>query len=327
MKYQNLFLKMLGTTGYFPISRTILKDFGYETAVFFALIHDKFKYYLKHNKTVKHDDKDFFFIYHQEIEHELKMTYKIQMKCLKILEKIGFIETVYKDMPRKKYYTINFENLMEYFDKEEFIKLEKQKKSEAAYFTTGQVNTLPQGNYILDHRADKGNVYIYNNKNKINKNKEIYKESFDYEKIFNEYINLKIKNHRKSYALNKAIKNAIDKAKTLYKLKTDDCITLLRRHKKVVDMTACNKSYAVRSRDIESFFGQKVFQSTALLCSEYLEGGSKYEKYLTENQDYTKMKKCIYGVNNEKCKNGYIYEQQTGNRYFCNECGNYKQQN
>ena len=65
------------------------------------------------------------------------------------------------------------------------------------------------------------------------------------------------------------------------KYDVDYAKTLLDRHKEVIEITKDAK-YPVKARSIEEFFGQKAYNATHLICSEYEEGGKYYETYLSD---------------------------------------------
>lgn len=107
--------------------------------------------------------------------------------------------------------------------------------------------------------------------------KETIKEN--YKEIYIYYLSLGLIKH-KEYTT--AMKNAIQSAMKSNKYTIEECKTLLERHKKVVEITKGNE-YSVKARPLVVFFGQKVANAKHLICSEYEEGGAKYEKYLKES--------------------------------------------
>ena len=107
---------------------------------------------------------------------------------------------------------------------------------------------------------------------KINNN---YKGIYDY------YLSLDLKNHR---AYTNDIQKAIEKAMTQNKYDEDYCKLLLKRHEQVVKLTA-DKDYPVRPRPLTEFFGQKAYNSSHLICSEYEEGGKQYEMHLRDKAE------------------------------------------
>lgn len=105
--------------------------------------------------------------------------------------------------------------------------------------------------------------------------KDKYKDIYDY------YLTLGLVKHR-AYTNDRA--KAIKKAMTDNKYDIEYVKLLLDRHKQVVEITK-TKEYPVRARNIEEFFGQKAYNATHLICSEYEEGGKLYETYLKDKED------------------------------------------
>jgi predicted phage replisome organizer len=110
----------------------------------------------------------------------------------------------------------------------------------------------------------------------LNKDIELAPKKASTITVFDYYLSLELKNHR-NYT--DAMKRAVEKAVKENKYSIDECKILLDRHKEVVRVTK-RSSYQVRVRGLDEFFGQKVKDSIHLICSEYEEGGAKYEKYL-----------------------------------------------
>ena len=95
------------------------------------------------------------------------------------------------------------------------------------------------------------------------------KDKDKYIDLFNFYIKLDIIKHK---ALTPAMKKAIDLAIKQNSYSVEDCKALLQKHKKVIEDTKGN-DYPVKRRTLVEFFGQKISNSTALICTQYEEGG------------------------------------------------------
>lgn len=117
--------------------------------------------------------------------------------------------------------------------------------------------------------SDATEMHTNNNDNNAN-NDNKYKSIYDY------YLTLNLIKH-KSYT--NAMTKAIKKAMTENNYDIEDCKTLLKRHETVVEKTK-NTQFPVKARSITEFFGQKVYNATHLICSEYDEGGKYYEEYI-----------------------------------------------
>jgi len=125
---------------------------------------------------------------------------------------------------------------------------------------------------------------------KVNK----VKESTNYKLVYDYYLTLNLIKHR---AYTNDISKAIKKAMTDNKYSVEYCKSLLDRHKDVVAITK-NSSYPVRVRGLSEFFGQKAFDATHLICSEYEEGGGMYEKYLKNKIEIKELPKQTISFDN-----------------------------
>lgn len=142
-------------------------------------------------------------------------------------------------------------------------------------------NTKVEG---IDATSNEQVENMYNTSNEhvenINKNdKELIKnDKKEYEDIFNFYLSLDIVKHNTfTPAMQKAIKLAI----TQNNYSVEDCKVLLQKHKQVTVKTKDDGKFAVKKRPLVEFFGQKIKDSTALICTQY-ETGGKYD-YMIEN--------------------------------------------
>lgn len=112
--------------------------------------------------------------------------------------------------------------------------------------------------------------------NKNNKKKDKKDNNKDYISVYDFYLTLDLVKHR-TYTNDMA--KAIKKAVKDNKYEIEYCKTLLERHKQVVEKSK-DMEYPIKKRGLAEFFGQKVFNATHLICSEYEEGGKYYEQYL-----------------------------------------------
>ena len=122
------------------------------------------------------------------------------------------------------------------------------------------------------------------NKNSINKNnnkdtsiKDTSIKDNKYIDIYNYYLSLDIVKHS---TFTPAMEKAIKLAMTQNNYSVEDCKTLLQKHKQVIVKTKGNQ-YAVKKRPLVEFFGQKIKDSTALICTQY-ETGGKYDFLIDE---------------------------------------------
>lgn len=134
-------------------------------------------------------------------------------------------------------------------------------------------------------------------KEKNNTNSELADtQKINYKEIYDYFVSLNIV---QSKGYSNGIRDAIKKAMTTNNYDTEYCKTLLYRHKQVIDKTK-NQEKPVQPRDIQTFFGQRAYQASHLICTEYAEGGKYYEKYIKPEeikQDRVPFKPKIVYVN------------------------------
>lgn len=97
-----------------------------------------------------------------------------------------------------------------------------------------------------------------------------------YREIYDHYNTLGLIKHRK---LTPEMRSAIDVARRRGEYDWNDLKTLLDRHAEIVKATEGNE-YPVHARPLAKFFGQKVYNGTVLICSEYADDGEKWIQFM-----------------------------------------------
>ena len=114
------------------------------------------------------------------------------------------------------------------------------------------------------------------------------KDKEKYIDIYNYYLSLDIVKHSTfTPAMSKAIELAIKQNK----YSVEDCKELLRKHKEVI-VKSKSSQYPIKKRPLVEFFGQKIKDSTALICTQY-EIGGKYDFIIDEVKVNDPNKKVI----------------------------------
>lgn len=114
----------------------------------------------------------------------------------------------------------------------------------------------------------------------INTNtKDIYTEAF------NHYLSKDNLIKHKTFSTD--MKKSIDLAVSTYKLDLDYLKRIIDRHSEKVELTKNNGQYATRVRTIPQLFGQKIKDSTSLICSVYLDEVYTETSYKTSNKQLT----------------------------------------
>lgn len=115
----------------------------------------------------------------------------------------------------------------------------------------------------------------FTTKDKQETKSNIYRELFDY---YNSLNIVKMKKYTSTTA--DAIKNVVEILGSVEELKM-----IMERHKEVVEMTK-KSNYPVRPRNISTLLTQRISNNKGapFIYEEYLDGGTKYEKYLKIQQ-------------------------------------------
>lgn len=100
--------------------------------------------------------------------------------------------------------------------------------------------------------------------NNVNNDKKEKKRSVDYEDIFNHYILSGLIKHTR---LTEEMKKGIDLAVKTLGCDAEEMKRMIDRHKEKSIAMKDNDKFKIRS--LAEFFGQKKFQSVALICSDY----------------------------------------------------------
>lgn len=136
-------------------------------------------------------------------------------------------------------------------------------------------NWQATGKQSANKRQIEGNelASIKNSKKLKNEIQEIY----DY------YIELNLVKHR---SFTEAMETSIIKAKKKYNLSQDEMKRMLNRHDTRVKNTE-DSAFEVKKRGLATFFGQKKYGCSDLICAEYM------DEYYLENEDSEKIIKSI----------------------------------
>lgn len=191
------------------------------------------------------------------------------------VEKGSFITSELKLMERWGWSKSKLRNFLDLLEKDKMIIKKSDKKKtnicieNYSNYQSLQTTERPQE----DHKKTTERPQEDTNNNVNNANKE---NNIDYVSVFNYYMTLNLIKH-KTYT--NAMTNAIKKAMTDNKYDIEYCKVLLKRHETVVEKTK-NAQFPIKARGITEFFGQKVYNATHLICSEYEEGGKHYEDYI-----------------------------------------------
>lgn len=102
-----------------------------------------------------------------------------------------------------------------------------------------------------------------------------YKDIFEYYLTFDNLVSHQ--KYRTSY------RKAMQKAERDLSLSAEEMKMIIKRHSEVVELTKNSKN-AVKVRTISELFGQKKYDSTILICEDYLDTGSYYKKFIKNHE-------------------------------------------
>lgn len=144
-------LEIFSSGSYITINKKLLTCFGPEIAIYISNLIDKYKYFIKHEKS----KNDWFYLIHNQQMEQTGLTITRIRTCKKVLKEKHILRTKMKGFPPKEYFQINFSALLDII---------------GVYHSSGNLRTIHQvslGSFI--RKPDECTLYI----NKENKYKEI----------------------------------------------------------------------------------------------------------------------------------------------------------
>lgn len=117
-KSENLVFSLMNKKGYIAVSKKLvvfLEDFS--TAGLFCELVSKMEDYRDKNQLI--EDKWFYYT-RESIQKDFLFSEYEQRKMFKLLEEKGLVESIIfpNSIPQKKYYTVNFDKLVEILSKD-----------------------------------------------------------------------------------------------------------------------------------------------------------------------------------------------------------------
>lgn len=107
--YWNIGLDFLDSGNYIAANRSLIKAFGLHVAVIIGELASEAKYWKKRGQL----EDGWFFSTVENIEEATGLNAYYQREAIKQLHELGFIETKYKGLPRKRYIRINGMNIIQ----------------------------------------------------------------------------------------------------------------------------------------------------------------------------------------------------------------------
>lgn len=106
--------KLLAQGQWWNVNKQIAKLVGIEAALLLSELVGKYLYHKENSQTVSRNGLEFFFYTSDDIEEGTTLSYTLQKKNIKILEKVGFIRTCLMGIPAKLHFSINENKISEF---------------------------------------------------------------------------------------------------------------------------------------------------------------------------------------------------------------------
>jgi hypothetical protein len=155
-RIESLALEAFGADSYLIVNKTLLKLFGFSSAIILSYYIDKYKYFKKNYP----ENNNWFFCTHEQITEDLDISEYNIVKCKQLLKEKGILIVQMKGVPAKEWLYIDFVKLVN--------------------FTTHVGGLDPQKSRGTGDGTLLGGIYndtIKENNNRIKK-KKIYKKDF-----------------------------------------------------------------------------------------------------------------------------------------------------
>ena len=147
--YWNLGLDFLDSGNYIAANRTLIKAFGLHVAVIIGELASEARFWKKEGKL----EDGWFFSTVENIENATGLNSYYQRDAIKQLQGLGFIETKYKGLPRKRYFRINGMAIIQTIAE---IDAGEETADKRQCFTQCTTNDLPS-EPLITHQVDDNN--------------------------------------------------------------------------------------------------------------------------------------------------------------------------
>lgn len=161
--------KILWQSAFWMINKELAREIWLESTLLLSDLIDKEEYFKEKNEL---DNEWYFFNISDNLEKDLQLSYKIQLKCFKILETKDFIKIKRKWIPAKKYFKINEDKILDFLYKKDKTSIDKKETTD---MPKRKNKSSPKVNCINKNKK----IIINNN---INNSKELV-QSTECEKI------------------------------------------------------------------------------------------------------------------------------------------------
>lgn len=150
-EYWSLGIDFLDSGNYIAANRSLIKAFGLHVAVIIGELASEAKYWKKRGQL----EDGWFFSTVENIEEATGLNAYYQREAMKQLQELGFIETKYKGLPRKRYIRVNGMNIIQTIAQ---IEGEQETTDERQCFTqlaTSDAHSEPLATHPVDDNNNK----------------------------------------------------------------------------------------------------------------------------------------------------------------------------
>ncbi|MED4238954.1 hypothetical protein [Priestia megaterium] len=109
-------MSILSGQGFVMYNKQLAKSVSVNAAIIFGQLCASYESFNSKGMITVKDAKEYFFLTSDTLEEETALTYKQQLKAVKDLEKVGYIETKIMGVPSKKYFFITDKIVQELFN-------------------------------------------------------------------------------------------------------------------------------------------------------------------------------------------------------------------
>ena len=106
--------KLLAQGQWWNVNKQMAKSVGIEAALLLSELIGKYLYHKENSQIVSKGGLEYFFYTSDDIEKQTTLSYTLQKKNIKILEKAGFIKTCLMGIPAKLHFTIDENKISEF---------------------------------------------------------------------------------------------------------------------------------------------------------------------------------------------------------------------
>lgn len=185
----NKLANLLTSDAFIPLNRELLKQIkDLSATAYLGYLIDKYKYFSQTNTLQIFDGKEYFFNTQSDIEEVLCLSPYQQRGCLKVLMDLNLVSVVYKNIPPKTYFFIDFSNISKLLDLKEL-----SSKKDTSSIDVKKLDLCMSKNltYITKNKStnnNKNNNTIFNTKEE--EKEKIYKkekEKFTFDEFWQKY--------------------------------------------------------------------------------------------------------------------------------------------